>query len=235
MKKYKFIIFFLILSLIASAKESKTSIKFYPTNFFFGKLHYCSDFKLGIEHRFKERHRIEIAGHGSYPSFVFLFGSLVGSGLLGNNNNIQYLYGGGGCISYKYDLNKKNLYIGAKLSSSIYKTIGTTYAYYPSNDDWYPSSSSDLYRINLYMNSANFIFGWSSKTRSGIDIGLEIGYRYNRGFYLIKDRTIEMERNGSFYSYLRFPLRVGFDVSINLSTCFDKKYRREKKEYWFKE
>jgi hypothetical protein len=85
------------------------------------------------------------------------------------------------------------------------------------------------------MNSVNFIFGWSSKTKSGIDLALEIGYRYNRGYYLINGQVIEIIKDKTIYSYLRFPLRIGIDMSNNLNTYFDKKYKKEKKDFWFKQ
>jgi hypothetical protein len=109
-----YIIFLLIISCLRIyAKESNTSVKFYPLAFSFGKLYYCSDFKLGVEHRFKERHRIELAGNFSYPNFRFLLGKMMAS-VLTDRNNILYFYGGGGCISYKYDLNKKKLIYWSK-------------------------------------------------------------------------------------------------------------------------
>ena len=217
MKKYIYI-FFVLHSLISNANNQKTIVKFYPLAFSFGKLYYCSDFKFGIEQKIKQKSSIEIAAFVSFPNPRFLLGKLIIS-TLANRNNITYFYGGGGCLSYKYHLNKKNLYIGAKICSAIYKTIGTTTAIYEHTDN---NTSSSPYKINCYMNSANFIVGWASKTKTGIDLSLEVGYRYNRIYYLYENQKIEMRRGKNIYDYLRFPLRIGIDASFNLNTIFKK-------------
>ena len=226
MKNILIALFIFIVS-TCYGKENGTSIKFYPFAFTSGKFYYCSDLKFGLEQRIKDRSRLELGGHFSFPNFISLAGGFISS-LLFATRDLELMYGCGGFLSYKYNLNKKNLFVGAKITSVFYKTIGNTSVSYSNNDDNSTSSSSGPYKINLYMNSANFMFGWSgSKTRTGIELAVEIGYRYNRGYYLIRNRTIEMPvaigRKKTLYDYLRFPLRIGLDASINLCKFFKKR------------
>lgn len=225
MKKY-LIILSLILCLSNLSYGQKNSLRFYPARFAAGKFYYCSDILFSYERKIKDQHRLEIGFQGSIPNPFVLLPSTIAEGT-GLAQGINLMAGVGGFISYKYQLPNKKFYIGSSLSSVYYNSIKSTHDVYSDQRDEF-SSYSENYHIKMYMNNVNFLLGWNISKKQDLDIALNIGYRFNRAYYIFDNRTEEMPHYyTNVYSYIRFPLRFGVDLSLNISSIYRSKHPKK--------
>ena len=217
---------FLLLCFNILVFGQKNSIRFYPISFAIGKFYYCSDIRFSYERKIKEQHRIEIGIQASIPN-PFVIGPSLAFQTLYLEKTIIPMMGGGGFLSYKYQIPNKELYVGTKLMTTYYHSIKSTHSIYGFIYDQ-EHTNSEEFNTKMYMNSINFLLGWNIHEKRDLDISLEIGYRYNRAYYIFENRTEEMPHDyTNIYTFIRFPLRFGLDLSINISSI--NRYKRNKK------
>lgn len=219
------ILLILLSSLLSFTNYSlfanNNSVKFYPSALAIGKLHMCNDIRFGYEIKYKTHQNIEFGVQASLPHIVWMAISSMAS-IIGfiEYDQIPYV-GAGGFVSYKYQFQNKRFYIGAGVFSSYYQSLVklNTRNGFTGNDGY---NGPENYHTKIYMNELNAKLGWIIESKNDLDIAFEIGYRYNRGYLVFADKKVEMPHDIkaahlSYYSLLRFPLRLGIDLSINLS------------------
>jgi hypothetical protein len=228
-----YIILSIIILFVTNINGQTKSLKFYPLALAVGKFQICHDIRFGYELKFNEHHNIEIGIQGSLPHIIGMgVTSILAIANFSEFDQVPYA-GAGGFISYKYHFINRRLYLGAKLFSCFYYSLDNqnTKNGLTGRNGY---DGPDEYYTKLLMNELTTKIGWINERKNNLDVSIEIGYRLNKGYMVFENTKIEMPhslKQGqiNYYSFLRFPLRLGIDLSININK------RKKQKDFWFKE
>lgn len=228
-KKIIFICFFALqmsMSFASNDSIATHSFKMYPTNLITGQFHYTTEFKGAYEYR-KNNNGYRFGAQAAIPNLIFeIPWTLL---RLMFDVHIDNYFGGGGLLQYNRYFPLKNngqLYVGGKINAAYFTTLKQT------TIRFYGSSSSERnhslpYKPVLLMSNVDVVLGYKLPDEP-YAVELDLGYRYNRGWYKYDLGNIPFPENG-FYGYLHKPFRVGVSFVMDIGEYSKGRKHRKKR------